>query len=220
MLSAGAVLGAVCAPLRTLFGAAPPSRDDNAVVIEVSPTDDRTYRHVRLSSGISIVLCSDCTAEKASAAVCVDAGASSDPENIQGVAHFTEHMVLLGSVQYPAESWYKKSVSQAGGVSNASTSMLNTTFRFEVIDEALESILDVLVSLLHRPLFTASASERELNAVDAENGKNLTLDSRRELQISKHCGRDHPYLKFSTGDSNTLAFEKGTLDAVAAFHKQ
>jgi secreted Zn-dependent insulinase-like peptidase len=36
----------------------------------------------------------------------------------------------------------------------------------------------------------------------------------------KDCGKNHPYLKFSTGNSTTLAIEKGTLAAVAAFHKQ
>ena len=87
--------------------------------------------------------------------------------------------MLLGSDKYPLESSYKKHVSASGGASNASTSMLQTTFRFEVVDSALESTLDILASLLHSPLFTASATERELNAVDSENSKNIPNDGRR-----------------------------------------
>lgn len=60
-------------------------------------------------------------------------------------------MVLLGSEKYPVESFYKKHVSASGGASNASTSMLQTTFRFEVVDNALESTLDILVSETHAP---------------------------------------------------------------------
>ena len=58
---------------------------------------------------------------------------------------------MLGSEKYPVESFYKKHVSASGGASNASTSMLQTTFRFEVVDNALESTLDILVSETHAP---------------------------------------------------------------------
>ena len=85
--------------------------------------------------------------------------------------------------------------------------MRTTTYRFEVpttTEEAFEGTLDILASLLSHPLFTESATERELSAVDSENSKNLVLDNRRQLQLLKACGKDHEYLKFSTGNMKTL----------------
>ena len=50
------------------------------------------------------------------------------------------------------------------------------------------------------PLFTKSATEREVNAVNSENLKNMMVDSRRYYQFQKSTGNPkHPYSKFGTG---------------------
>jgi len=82
--------------------------------------------------------------------------------------------------------------------------MRTTTYRFEVAEEAFEGTLDIVSSLLSNRLFTESATDRELNAVDPENAKTLVLDNRRQLQLLKACGTGHEYLKFSTGNMKTL----------------
>ena len=51
------------------------------------------------------------------------------------------------------------------------------------------------------PLFTASATEREVNAVNSENDKNLQNDTWRFSQLEKStCKAGHPYTKFGTGE--------------------
>jgi len=50
------------------------------------------------------------------------------------------------------------------------------------------------------PLFTASATEREVNAVNSENDKNLQNDTWRLNQLDKSTAKPgHPYTKFGTG---------------------
>lgn len=50
------------------------------------------------------------------------------------------------------------------------------------------------------PLFTASATEREINAVDSENDKNLQSDCWRFHQLEKSLSKlEHDYNKFGTG---------------------
>jgi len=50
------------------------------------------------------------------------------------------------------------------------------------------------------PLFTASMVEREINAVNSENDKNLQNDSWRLYQLEKSLADpDHDYNKFGTG---------------------
>lgn len=50
------------------------------------------------------------------------------------------------------------------------------------------------------PLFTESATEREINAVNSEHEKNIPSDMWRLDQLDKHTANPrHPYHKFGTG---------------------
>ena len=105
-----------------------------------------------------------------------------------GVAHFVEHCLFLGSEKYPDENGYKSFLAAHGGRSNASTSLHTTTYKFEIMADFGDDALDRFAQFFVAPLFTASGTGREVQAVDSENSKNLTADSRRRLQILKALG--------------------------------
>lgn len=110
-----------------------------------------------------------------------------------------------GTEKYPDEMSYKQFLSQNGGYSNASTATEHTNFYFSVNAQHLEGALDRFSSFFTCPLFTESATSRELNAVHAEFKRNLQDDSRRLLQSFKHtANQEHPFTKFSTGNLETL----------------
>ena len=55
------------------------------------------------------------------------------------------------------------------------------------------------------PLFTDTATERELNAVHSEHSKNVASDAWRINQLERHLGDPtHDYYKFGTGNLSTL----------------
>ena len=55
------------------------------------------------------------------------------------------------------------------------------------------------------PLFTESASERELNAVHSEHSKNVASDSWRINQLERSFADPaHDFYKFGTGNLSTL----------------
>ena len=55
------------------------------------------------------------------------------------------------------------------------------------------------------PLFSESATGRELNAIESENAKNLQSDGFRIYQVEKsRFNSEHPYSKFFTGNKATL----------------
>ncbi len=57
-------------------------------------------------------------------------------------------------------------------------------------------------------MFHPDSTERELNAVDSENQKNLQSDAWRLDQLEKStCSPNHPYSKFGTGNLSTLKLE-------------
>ena len=83
----------------------PPSGSDATVDVQspvvVSPNDSRHYDLITLDNGIEVMLVSDSSAEKSAAALSVGLGAASDPEAYPGMAHYLEHMLFMGSSQYP-----------------------------------------------------------------------------------------------------------------------
>lgn len=65
--------------------------------IEKSPHDEREYRLVRLDNGLEVLLVHDAKADKAAASMSVNVGHLSDPEDLQGLAHFCEHLLFMGT---------------------------------------------------------------------------------------------------------------------------
>lgn len=93
-----------------------------------SQQDNRDYRGLQLANGLKVLLISDPATDKAAAAMTVDVGHMSDPDNLPGLAHFCEHMLFLGTEKYPNENAYSTYLSENGGTSNASTYADNTKY--------------------------------------------------------------------------------------------
>ncbi|KAM3955202.1 insulin degrading metalloproteinase [Aphomia sociella] len=114
-------------------------------------------------------------------------------------------MLFLGTERYPEENEYNKFLSEHGGSSNASTSSDHTTYYFDVLPEHLGGALNIFAQFFISPLFTESATGRELSAVNSEHEKNTSLDVWRLDQLNKSTAApDHPYHKFGTGNRETL----------------
>ena len=66
-----------------------------------SPNDQREYRSLELDNGLKVILVSDKEADKAAASLAVSVGSGDDPQGRQGLAHFLEHMLFLGTEPFP-----------------------------------------------------------------------------------------------------------------------
>lgn len=178
---------------------------DSEATILKPRNDTREYRRIVLSNDLQALLISDPDTDKAAASLDVYAGYFSDPDGLEGLAHFLEHMLFFSSAKYPLEDSYMKYLTEHGGHSNAYTSSEHTNFYFDVNADHLEEALDRFAQFFICPLMSADATSREMNAVDSENKKNLTMDAWRFDQLSKHNSyTSHPYSKFGTGNIETL----------------
>ncbi|KAG0597423.1 hypothetical protein M758_UG337100 [Ceratodon purpureus] len=167
--------------------------------------DDREYKRVVLANGLQVLLVTDPDTDKAATAMDVNVGSFSDPEGLQGLAHFLEHMLFYPSEKYPKEGMYKKFLSEHGGYANAYTGHVHTNYHFDVNANHLEEALDRFAQFFISPLLSSEATSREIHAVDSENSKNLLSDSWRLSQLQKHfSAKDHPYHKYETGNKITL----------------
>ncbi|WFD42936.1 insulysin [Malassezia psittaci] len=173
--------------------------------IEKPVMDECDYELIRLPNKLEAVVISDPETDKASAAMDVRVGHLSDPQDLQGMAHYCEHLLFMGTKKYPRENEYSEYLSNHNGSSNAYTSLDETNYYFDVGHEHFEGALDRFAQFFLEPLFDASCSEREIRAVDSEHKKNLQSDLWRSYQLEKSVSdSSHPYSKFGTGNLDTL----------------
>ncbi|KAJ2692765.1 metalloprotease, partial [Coemansia spiralis] len=170
-----------------------------------SPSDERDYRFIRLPNGLVAMVVHDSDESKACASISVNIGSLADPPELQGLAHFCEHLLFMGTTKYPKENEYSEYLSAHGGYSNAYTDLENTCYYFEVTYDALEGALDRFSQFFIDPLFTDDCTEREVRAVDSEHKKNIQSDMWRQYQLEKELSSPaHPFSMFSTGNYDTL----------------
>ncbi|KAL3476459.1 Metalloenzyme, LuxS/M16 peptidase-like protein [Aspergillus californicus] len=198
--------------------------------------DDRSYRVIQLPNKLEALLVHDADTDKAAAAMDVNVGSFSDPEDLQGLAHGLEHMLFMGTEKYPKENAYNQYLASHSGSSNAYTAGTETNYFFEVsatgtsngeangqstqngntngnvatsnTASPLHGALDRFAQFFVSPLFLENSLDREMQAVDSENKKNLQSDIWRFMQLSKSLSNPaHPYNHFSTGNLQTLKEE-------------
>jgi hypothetical protein len=66
------------------------------------------------------------TALQAAAAMAVGVGSFCDPPEMQGLSHYLEHMLFMGSDKFPDENEYDSFLSKHGGSSNAFTELVRS----------------------------------------------------------------------------------------------
>jgi insulysin len=176
----------------------------DSIVVEKSASDERLYRYLVLPNELRVLLVSDPSSEKASAAIDVNVGSYSDIQG--GEAHFLEHLLFMGTKKYPNENDYSQYLSKHGGSSNAYTDLEHTNYYLDVSSEHLEGALDRFSQFFIAPLLNEDSLDKERQAVDSEHAKNLQSDMWRKYQLCKSLSRkDHPYSKFGTGNQESLS---------------
>lgn len=199
--------------------------NENAEIVKAR-IDKRDYRRIVLRNSLQALIITDPDTDKCAASMNVGVGYFCDPDGLEGLAHFLEHMLFYASEKYPVEDSYSKYITEHGGSTNAFTSSENTNYFFDVNTDGFEEALDRFAQFFTKPLMSADATMREIKAVDSENQKNLLSDGWRMNQLQKHLtAEDHPYHKFSTGNWDTLEVKpkaKGidTRNELIKFHEE
>ncbi|MGD1724186.1 pitrilysin, partial [Klebsiella pneumoniae] len=188
--------------------------------IRKSEKDTRQYQAIRLDNDMVVLLVSDPQAVKSLSALVVPVGSLQDPADHQGLAHFLEHMTLMGSQKYPQPDSLAEFLKLHGGSHNASTAPYRTAFYLEVENDALDGAVDRLADAIAAPLLDKKYADRERNAVNAELTMARTRDGMRMAQVSAETiNPAHPAAHFSGGNLETLSDKPGSpvLDALHTF---
>ncbi len=182
--------------------------------------ETRKFTSGKLNNMIKYTIIQDDTIDKACVSVAIKVGSISDPVEYQGLAHFLEHMLFLGSKKYPKENYFQDKLKCNGGNSNAFTSTYETVYYFSVIDKFLTEILDIFSRFFIDPLFNKDSVDREINAINSEHMKNINNDMWITQQIILNLSKKNSIInKFATGNLSTLN-KKGVREKMIEFHKK
>ena len=160
---------------------------------------------IKLENELEVLLISDPLTSKCAASINVGVGSFSDHINTQGLAHLTEHLIFLGSKEFPTAGELDSHLQSHSGYTNAFTDSENTAYYFEVNPSGYERALEIFSSMFDSPLLDEKHMDKEINAVNSENNKNLNSDTWRQHQlINSLANSDSPLSLFSTGNNQTL----------------
>jgi len=150
--------------------------------IVTSPNDDDEYHALQLENGLKVLLVSDPDTDKSAASLAVHVGSGSDSKERQGLAHFLEHMLFLGTEKYPQPGEYHEFIRSNGGSQNAYTSYEFTVYYFDIEPGRLEPALDRFSQFFVAPLLSPEYVEREMSSARA-----LKATSAGESTQRKKC---------------------------------
>lgn len=191
--------------------------------VQKSNKDPRHYQAIRLDNGMTVLLVSDPQATKSLAALSLPIGSLDDPDRQLGLAHYLEHMVLMGSKRYPEAGNLEEFLKKHGGNHNASTASYRTAYYLEVENEALAPAVDRLADAIAEPLLDPVNADRERNAVNAEMTMARSRDGHRMGQVgAETLNPEHPAARFSGGNLETLSDKPDSKlhDALREFYQQ
>lgn len=159
--------------------------------------------------------------KSAAAALTVGVGSFADPLHVQGLAHFLEHMLFMGSERYTDENEAEEYLSAHGGYSNAYTEVEHTTFYFELEPGpgVLDGALDRWSAFFTCPLIKEDCLAREIDAVNSEFQGVEQNDTCRQQQLLSHDAKPgHPCCNFLWGNAKSL--KSATREDLVSFWQQ
>lgn len=177
---------------------------------------------VTLSGGLRVRLLPLPHSSQAAVLVRVHAGSHDASWEYPGLAHFLEHLLFLGSSDYPAEQSLMPFVQGRGGQLNASTRERHTDFFFQLPDDQLEEGLRRLLDMLAHPLLDPAAQLREREVLHAEFlARAQDVETLCDAALSTVFEPDHPFAGFHAGNRDTLPVEDAQFQqALRRYHRR
>src|SRR3989344_9095488 len=126
------------------------------------------YSLHRLNSGLRLITVPMPGVDSLTVLAMVGVGSRFEPAKEAGIAHFLEHMVFKGTVNYPSAMALSSAIDSVGGSYNAFTGKDYTGYYVKVAASHLELALDVISDMLLVPQLKPEDIEREKGVIVEE----------------------------------------------------
>jgi predicted Zn-dependent peptidase len=167
------------------------------------------FDRTEVGGGLSVLTQKVSGVRSASVGIWVRSGAAHEAPDEQGAAHLLEHMVFKGTTRRTAKD-IALELERVGGSLDAYTTREHTSYQARVLDEHLETALDVLADFVAHPLLREEdlALEREVVLEEIS----MVEDTPDDLVFELHGNAlwpDHPY-------GHSILGTRATVEALTA----
>src|SRR5438552_2528356 len=162
------------------------------------------YQITRLDNGITLATAEMPHMASVSLGLWVGVGGRHEPERLNGVSHFIEHMLFKGTRKRSAKE-ISQAVEGIGGYLNAFTSEENTCFYSKARYDRFEELLDVLMDMFLNSVFETGEIDKERDVIKEELAMYLDQPHHHVQELlNETLWPDHPLGRPLTGTEETL----------------
>jgi predicted Zn-dependent peptidase len=169
----------------------------------------------RLPNGLTIVA-QQMPVEAVSLNLWLNVGSALEPDAINGMAHFLEHMIFKGTAQLQSGE-FERRIEERGAVTNAATSQDYTHYYITTAPADFAALAPLQIEVVMNPSIPDAAFERERSVVLEEIRRSQDNPRRRTFQHTAEISFDRlPYRRQVLGTTEVI--ENLTAQQMRDFH--
>src|SRR3954462_1580239 len=191
---------------------------ETAVLTRAPLTEPRNIQREVLPNGLIVLSEEMAHIRSIAIGIWMKTGSRDESPELNGISHFTEHMVFKGTKNRSARD-IARQVDSIGGNMDAFTGKETICFNIKVLDEHLPIAIDILSDLVLNPIFESNDINREKGVIleeikmDEDNPDYLVHEI-----FTQNFWKDHPLGKPILGTKETV--KKFDQNAVFNFYGQ
>src|ERR1700744_5894898 len=176
----------------------------NAVLTRPSTSEPRNIQREVLPNGLIVLTEEMAHIRSIAIGIWMKTGSRDESPEVNGISHFSEHMVFKGTKTRTARD-IARQVDSIGGNMDAFTGKETICFNIKVLDEHLPIAVDILSDLVLHPVFDGKEIVRERGVIleeikmDEDNPDYLVHEI-----FTQNFFKDHPLGKPILGTKETV----------------
>ncbi len=151
----------------------------------MSKVDTNSYRKTVLSNGLRVITEKIPSVRSITLGVWIDVGSRNETKDENGVSHLIEHMLFKGTKKRTSKE-IAASLESIGGSLNAFTSKEQTCYLARILDEHLDTAVDVLADITCNATLTPANLVREKKVICEEIVESYETPSDRIHDLFAH----------------------------------
>jgi predicted Zn-dependent peptidase len=159
-----------------------------------------------LKNGLRVVCVEMPHLHSAELAIYLKVGGRNDPPGREGLSHFLEHIIFRGNTDFSSSLAIESAFEAIGGAPNAATDAESTYYYSRIHPDSIKRGMEILSSMLMKPLFSGIEIEKRIVAEEAredlnEQGAEVNADT----LVSRMLWPRHPLGKPTIGTLESIA---------------
>ena len=146
------------------------------------------FKTVQLSNGLKVIMNKNSKQTTVTIAVLVNVGSNWETPDINGIAHFLEHLFFKGTHKRPSQRDIALEFNAYGAESNAFTNREMTCYHINVNSDHLDKIIDILSDVMTNSLYRQKDIDMERKVVNNELKQRM---SSPDYMISTKFNQDY-----------------------------